>query len=72
MENRDLRACPFCGGKGKVSKALFTATIVCDKCGARTRVVEVSVEISALEEAKRLWNRRITDDRAERPYRKTR
>lgn len=69
MRGKDLRRCPFCGGEGQVVATVFDAQVVCLKCGAR------GAEAESWDEAKdpvpvaiELWNRRIVDNRAQRPY----
>ena len=58
-----LRACPFCGGPGKVVLKqwdLFNvgAIVQCQRCGARTKLIVPSAEYSAKDKAIRRWNRR--------------
>lgn len=57
MKELELKPCPFCGGKA--IKSAFSwgniddeYTIQCTVCGIRTTV-------SKLEEAIKLWNRRV-------------
>lgn len=68
MKNKDIRTCPFCGGEAKIRKNPHAARVVCSKCGAASETITIQVDICATDEAKRLWNRRVLDDRHERPY----
>ena len=64
MNNKDLKPCPFCGGRAHIkTKAwdVFTygAFIECVDCGARTEIVEPSCDYAAVDKAAELWNKRV-------------
>lgn len=63
----ELKPCPFCGGSANVGIKTFDlfnngAYVYCNKCGARTRLVEADVKTCAVDEAEILWNRRAIGD----------
>lgn len=54
----ELKSCPFCGGKAKLSKfndANPDYFVCCEKCGSSTRAHEDS------KEAIKVWNRRVNE-----------
>ena len=57
----DLKACPFCGGQGKLNDEIdrIFSFVKCVECGAETGLVKISAEYCADEKAKELWNKRI-------------
>ena len=62
-DRTELKPCPFCGGKARIQIKSFDifqhgAQVVCDKCGARTVLVEPSINYTAKTEAVELWNTR--------------
>ena len=73
MSEIKLKPCPFCGGKsftGKVSKIwmeaedrsryddIYSAQIICNKCGAEIEAKGYSLPEHAWEEAAFAWNTR--------------
>lgn len=54
--NKELKPCPFCGGKVKKNIAPFYKTVmfVCENCGADTCFYGAEYEPKATE----AWNRR--------------
>jgi len=50
-KKRDIKPCPFCGGKAKVG--LIVTTVNCLECGARAG--EYNTGYKAIEE----WNKRV-------------
>jgi Lar family restriction alleviation protein len=52
MNNKELKPCPFCGGKAEVAEHKFGFnTVYCESCGARTTAWY-------LPDAIETWNRR--------------
>lgn len=76
MEKKELRDCPFCGSSAHATWDLYrkTATVYCEKCGARTAPCQygrhkgelMSVKCKTDGEARRtavgLWNKRTPED----------
>ena len=62
----DLKRCPFCGGKAKISHmgpyASKTSKVECEGCGACTKYFFISTEYAADVVAAEAWNRRTEDD----------
>ena len=68
MNDEELKPCPFCGGNAIVKVKTFdvfnaAAWIECDRCHARTDLVEASVNYTAVERAKEYWNRRVINEK---------
>ena len=59
----ELKPCPFCGGRAEVKKSTFGnntgyAFIICKSCEASSKNFNMSLDICAVEEATKAWNRR--------------
>lgn len=60
---RELKPCPFCGGKAKLeafrhgAKQHDYASVHCEACGAYIKH-EIDVEYSAVDRCVNEWNRR--------------
>lgn len=60
----ELKPCPFCGGRAEVKEetnfTLWSSSsyVVCEKCGARQRGVEMAHEYSSNEKVAEAWNER--------------
>lgn len=61
----ELKPCPFCGGEAKIARSApcmnKLSEVVCNICGARTRLFEISTEYASDVEAAKAWNRRAND-----------
>lgn len=62
-----LKPCPFCGGEAEVKKKEFGdntgyAFITCKSCEASTKRFTKSLDYSAVYEAIKSWNRRVSDE----------
>lgn len=59
MQNKELKLCPFCGGKAKLIKANYDLEdiywIRCKKCGVDSNIFYTS------DTAIEAWNRRVED-----------
>ena len=57
---KDVKPCPFCGGKTSVINGLMmgTLTFICDECGADVMFYGSEHDF---EKAKQAWNRRAPD-----------
>lgn len=68
--SKDLKPCPFCGGKGKIKREMendywfdVPVTIIhvfvkCKKCGAISKKFKISEKYITAEKAIEAWNRR--------------
>lgn len=59
----DLDACPFCKGEAKLilsnhGNNFSAAWVTCTQCKCETKRIPISLEYSAAEKAKELWNAR--------------
>lgn len=61
-----LKSCPFCGGEAEVRKNEFGSSgyafIACKRCGASTKFFDKSLDYSAVYEAIKSWNMRVSDE----------
>ena len=59
-----LKPCPFCGGKAILNgdPRVNFAFCECEKCGARTNTVRISLQYCANDVAIAAWNRRQNDE----------
>lgn len=65
--NDELKLCPFCGGEAVLKIKSFdifnnAAFVECKKCHARTDMIEASLHYTAIDRAKRFWNRRVVKE----------
>jgi len=61
---KELKPCPFCGGKAFVRYVMPCSTVQCEKCGASTGVFsDWYEEADGRQKAIYAWNRRANDDR---------
>ena len=61
----ELKECPFCGGKGQVYKILKpNGTAWRAGCGARVDCCLLLDEFNSAEDAAKVWNRRVNDDKS--------
>lgn len=68
MVAEELRRCPFCGGEPKLKikerdREVNVYHVQCYSCGTRSRKVvstDFLVDSEALDEAKALWNSRVS------------
>ena len=59
-----IKPCPFCGGPARIvikSFDVFThgAIVKCERCGARTKLIEPDCNYIAKDKAVELWNNRV-------------
>ena len=60
MSEIKLKPCPFCGGKAIIARYIDAySLVVCEKCGAESRMVEISEKYCSDEKAAEAWNRRV-------------
>lgn len=61
----ELKPCPFCGEKAKLSSGRFdgkdTSYVMCTRCGSRGEFFCVSPKYASAERAIEAWNRRVTE-----------
>ena len=63
MADRELKPCPFCGGKAKYICSMPYNAVKCTKCGTLGKTVVDSYEQQdGKAEAIEAWNRRAEDD----------
>lgn len=56
--DKELRPCPFCGGRGAMGNTRDTSYIYCTSCMSEgPRAMNYDIE-DQLQEAKNLWNKR--------------
>lgn len=58
MTEKDIKPCPFCGGKAGVVSDGYFCVVMCDKCGAETRTFVANADYAVKEKAIEAWNRR--------------
>ena len=61
MRELELKPCPFCGGKA--IKSAFSWGNIDDEYTIECTVCRVRTTVSKLEEAIKLWNRRVKNER---------
>lgn len=59
----ELKPCPFCGGKAELKKREYGdntgfAYVLCKDCGNKTQEFDKSLDLCAVDEAIKSWNRR--------------
>lgn len=54
MKDKELKPCPFCGGKARISLFLGNYLVTCDDCPGATFPCKGMTE----KEAVKYWNRR--------------
>lgn len=57
----ELKPCPFCGGRAKISSYL-SGSVVCMDCGASSKRIPESPKYCAIDTAVEAWNRRYIID----------
>lgn len=71
MADRELKPCPFCGGKAEYQErneihSFFSdkiyAFVICKSCNNRTAGYYMSTKYCAYDEAADAWNRRANND----------
>lgn len=68
MTQTDLKPCPFCGGKAKLSKyhvgGITAWAVYCEKSSQDLSCCAQMTSIKSEEDAINAWNRREADDNA--------
>ena len=66
VKDTELLPCPFCGNKGKIIYGAFGSSalvyIQCAECETRTKSVFENTDYCAIDEAIKLWNKRVDLD----------
>lgn len=68
---KEIKLCPFCGGKASVCHPGFTgaySAVKCENCGAKTDTVEQSTSYCSDDKAIELWNVRAETELSDKHW----
>lgn len=57
--NKELKPCPFCGGKAELHACTEFAYVKCADCECRSKIIYPNAEFCAKDLAVEIWNWRV-------------